>query len=192
MHRRQPLPRLWLMTDERLGGDLWGALAALPKGSGIVFRHYSLPPGERRRLFDRVRAVARRRRLILLLAGEPRLANAWKAQGSHGSRPRRGEGSAIRSMPVHDLAELVAARRARADLLFVSPVFATRSHPGARTLGPAGLARLIRAAHAPVVALGGVDPASAKTLRRCGIYGWAAIDAWSAVASAQKRKAVPI
>ena len=28
MRSRQPLPRLWLMTDERMGEALWDALAA--------------------------------------------------------------------------------------------------------------------------------------------------------------------
>ena len=54
MHRRQPLPRLWLMTDERQGDGLLAALARLPAGAGIVFRHYSLPEAARRALFDRV------------------------------------------------------------------------------------------------------------------------------------------
>jgi thiamine-phosphate pyrophosphorylase len=192
MHRRQPLPRLWLMTDERMGENLWRALEAVPKGSGIVFRHYSLPRPERRRLFDRVRAIARRKRLVLLLAGSPKLAAAWGADGSHGSDPVRGRRRTIRSMPVHNPRELVASRRARANLLFVSPVFATRSHPGGRPLGSIGLADLTRQAHAPVVALGGVTHRSARALKRCDIYGWAAIDAWSTGASDQKRKAVPM
>ncbi len=43
MRARHPstLPRLWLMTDERLGEGLWAALAALPHGSGVIFRDYA-------------------------------------------------------------------------------------------------------------------------------------------------------
>src|SRR5690348_8595128 len=59
MQRRQPLPRLWLMTDERQGDALWEALERLPRGAGIVFRHYGLSAGERRRLFEQVRKAAR-------------------------------------------------------------------------------------------------------------------------------------
>ena len=40
------------MTDERLGDGLWAALERLPKGSGVVFRHYGLAPAERRALFE--------------------------------------------------------------------------------------------------------------------------------------------
>ena len=35
MKRRQPLPRVWLMTDERQGDGLWGALERLPRGAGM-------------------------------------------------------------------------------------------------------------------------------------------------------------
>ena len=86
MLRRQTLPRLWLMTDERLGERLLSAVERLPRGAGIVFRHYSLPESERRALFDRVKGVARRRRLLLLLAGPDWQARAWGADGSHGRR----------------------------------------------------------------------------------------------------------
>ncbi|TVV76842.1 thiamine phosphate synthase [Sphingomonas solaris] len=175
---KRPLPTRWLMTDERLGEALWSALARLPRGAGVVFRHYATPMPARRVLFDRVRAITRRRRLVLVLAGPPRQALAWGADGAHGRPPHRAPARLLRTVPVHGARELAAARGA--DLLFVSPVFATRSHPGAATLGPLGLARLARRATAPVVALGGMSEAR---WRRLGVHGWAAIDAWRAVAT---------
>ncbi|RYD48780.1 MAG: thiamine phosphate synthase, partial [Sphingomonadales bacterium] len=43
MRCRHPLiPKLWLMTDERMGDDLWDALKRLPRGSGVIFRHYGV------------------------------------------------------------------------------------------------------------------------------------------------------
>jgi thiamine-phosphate pyrophosphorylase len=73
----------------------------------------------------------------------------------------------------------VAAIRAGADALFVSPVFATRSHPGAPALGRARLGLLIRGLRIPVIALGGMDRRRAASLRALGVHGWAAIDAWT-------------
>jgi len=172
MVRRHPPPSVWLMTDERLGGRLFEAIERLPAGAGIVFRHYSLSEAERRALFDQVKAVARRRRLMLLLAGPAARAHAWGADGSHG----RGRGAGFRSAPVHNLREILAAERARADLLFLSPVYATRSHRGARSLGPSRFALLARSTPLPVVALGGMTPCRAETLR-CA-HGWGAIDFW--------------
>ena len=168
MQRRQPLPRLWLMTDERQGERLWEALERLPRGAGIVFRHYATPPAERRRIWDRLRRVAAKRGLVPVCAGPP-------LPGARGVHTRRGRG--IRTASAHNLRELKAAERAGADLVFLSPVFPTRSHPETATLGPERFAILARRAKVPVVALGGMNAERARGLR--GAYGWAAIDAWS-------------
>jgi len=177
MHRRHPLPRLWLMTDERMGDALWTALDRLPRGSGVVFRHYSLPPKERRQLFEQVKRHQARKKLMLLLAGSAKLARAWGADGFHG-RAARAQSRLVHSAPVHNSAELLEATRAGADLLFVSPVFPTRSHPGAPALGPLRYALMTRNAHSPVIALGGMNPRRARRLGPARVYGWAAIDAW--------------
>lgn len=168
MPRRQPLPRLWLMTDERLGESLWDALERIPKGSGVVFRHYGLAPAERRKLFERVRRVAGRRRLFLLASGK-----GLRGDGVHG-----GRSGGFRSASAHDLRELKAAERSGAKLVFLSPAFPTRSHPGARVLGPVRFGLVSGQARIPVIALGGMDARKARRLPN--IYGWAGIDAWSA------------
>jgi thiamine-phosphate pyrophosphorylase len=155
------------MTDERMGDGPWAALERLPKGSGIVFRHYSLPQGERRRLFQRVQQTAKARGLTLLVAGLPLPGG----DGTHG-RPGRG----LRSASVHNLRELKAAERAGVDFVFLSPVYSTRSHPGARVLGPQRFALIAHQARVPVIALGGMDAAKARRLG--GAHGWAGIDAW--------------
>lgn len=178
---RFTLPRLWLMTDERLGDDLWHALDALPRGEGVIFRHYATPPAERRALFAQVAKVARRNRLMLVVAGSARLG---RADGRHGRNPTRSSG--LKTWPAHSRAEALAGMRAGADLLFVSPIFATRSHPGGRTLGPLKAATILRGIETPAIALGGMNARRFRTLK--GFYGWAAIDAWTD----QKRKAVPI
>ena len=170
MRARQPLPRLWLMTDERQGDGLMAAIARLPDGAGIVFRHYSLGEVARRDLFERVKAAAPG---PVLLAGPAALAQLWGADGSHG----RGKG--MDSAPVHSLAEIRAAERNGAVLLFLSPVYATRSHPGARPLGLARFAWLARRTSLPVIALGGMNEARGRRLASFGAYGWAGIDAWS-------------
>jgi thiamine-phosphate pyrophosphorylase len=157
------------MTDERQGDRLWDALARLPRGAGVVFRHYSLEVRERRVLFDAVRRVARERGLVLLSA-ETRFPGA---DGVH-----NGRGRGIRTASAHGLREIRRAERSGADLIFLSPVFPTDSHPDARPLGPHRLASLARRTPVPVVALGGMNETRFRALR--GAYGWAGIDAWSA------------
>jgi thiamine-phosphate pyrophosphorylase len=168
MHRRQPLPRLWLMTDERQGEGLFDAVARLPRGAGLVFRHYGLGPAERRMIWNRVRAAAKGKALTLVVAG-PALP------GAHGSHNRPGRG--LRTWSAHNRREIRAAERAGAHLIFLSPVFVTRSHPGAAALGPRRFTALAHQTRLPVIALGGMDAEKARGLG--GAYGWAGIDAWS-------------
>ena len=183
-HRRSApaLPRIWLMTDERAGEALWPALARLPRGAGVIFRHHATPPAERRRMFDRVRRIARRRGLLLMLAGPAEQAIGWCADGVHG-RSRNAPGQRrLRTAPVHDVREMARSRSIGADLLLLSPVFTTRSHPGAHALGRWQFAALASLANVPVVALGGMTHRRAQRLMPLGAYGWAAIDAFTAAA----------
>lgn len=177
MRRRHPLPKRWLMTDERLGMALLDIAAGLPPGSGIVFRHYSLVLPERRALFDRVRAAAGD--TVLLLAGSDALAAEWGADGSH-NRDSERWGAGWRSAPIHSLDELRAAEAAGADLVFLSPLFETRSHPDAAPLGPARFAAIARQTELPVIALGGMNEARGREAEAFGAYGWAGIGAFAA------------
>ena len=176
--RHRNIPRLWLMTDERVAeDDLLYAIHRLPPGAGVIFRHYSLTPPARKALFERVRATARRRILTVLLAGSACRAVAWRADGWHGPKQGRGRARLLHSAPAHGMKEMRAAERAGVDLLFVSPIFPTRSHPAARTLGKVRFGLLAAQARKPVIALGGMTAPRANGLRSMGIYGWAAIDA---------------
>jgi thiamine-phosphate pyrophosphorylase len=161
------------MTDERMGEGLWRALRRLPAGSGVVFRHYRTPPAGRRALFRRVARIARARRLVLVRAGPEPLGG-----GEAGVHGRRGRGFV--TWPVHDRRAAVGAVRAGADLLFVSPLYPTRSHPDASALGPRRARRMVAGLPVRAIALGGVTPARGRALMRWGFWGWAAIDAWLA------------
>lgn len=162
--RHPPIPTRWLMTDERMGDDLWTALARLPRGGGVVFRHYGV--ADRQVLLARVAKVARRRRLLLVVAGSPHAGHAHNAR--HRSR-------GLNTASAHSRREAIQAVRGGADALFVSPVFATRSHPGARALGRVRFGLLVQGLGVPVIALGGMDE---SRLRGLPAHGYAAIDAW--------------
>ncbi|QNE33478.1 thiamine phosphate synthase [Sphingomonas sp. NBWT7] len=166
------------MTDERMGDDLWRAVRRLPRGSGIVFRHHATPPAERRRLFARLRCVAIARELVLVRAGGTVMQGEM---GRHGAAKKGAEGGVRRGLvtaPVHDWREAKAARRQRVDAAFVSPVFTTRSHPGAGALGVRRATHLARGLPMVRIALGGMTARRFCTLH--GFDGWAAIDAWLA------------
>lgn len=156
------------MTDERLGDSLWRALRRLPLGSGVIFRHYSLEPRERLRLWVAVRRRARARGMLVLSAG----GLLPGADGAHGGRRPL-------SAAAHHRREATRAVRRGARLLFVSPVFPTRSHPAAAALGPGRAALIGRGLGVAVVALGGMDARRFRRLRARGFAGWAGIGAWA-------------
>jgi thiamine-phosphate pyrophosphorylase len=150
------------MTDPRLGDGLLAAIQCLPMRSGVVFRHYHLPTRERHVLLAQVRRICARRGHYLLVAGR-----------DHG----RHKGAI--SAPVHNVRELREAKSLGITLLFVSPVYPTRSHPGARPLGPMQFRRLaLLAMPAKVIALGGMTRNRARALNARICHGWAAIDAF--------------
>ncbi len=168
------LPRLWLVSDARTDAGLEQALRRLPRGSGFIFRHYHLPPRERAARFRALLRLCRLRGVVAVWAGTPRAARGVGADGSYGAPPLLARGPAtLRLVTAHSLRELAAAGRARADLALLSPVFATRSHPGGPTLGALRFLLLARQSPRPVIALGGMNLANA---RRLPGHGWAAID----------------
>ena len=176
--RHPPCPRIWLVSDARNDAGLERALMHLPRGSGLIFRHYHLPEEERRARWRELSGIARSRGLTVVLAGPARKAWGWGADGCYGPAAMLARGPAtLRLVTAHSLRELGQARRARANLALLSPVFPTRSHPGGRTLGPLRFRLLAARADMPVIALGGMD---ARRARRLGTRSWAAIDAFRA------------
>lgn len=104
---------------------------------------------------------------------------------------RNGRPGCVMTWPAHNRAEAVAGIRAGAVLVFVSPIYPTRTHPGARTLGALRAAMIGHGLRCAVVALGGVDQRRFRHLQELGFDGWAGIDAFSHRRAYQKRKAVP-
>jgi thiamine-phosphate pyrophosphorylase len=170
-HERPYVPPLWLFTDAARMPDPLPAIARLPVGlAGVVFRHDGAP--DRPALARAAARLCRARRLALVIAGDGQLAHAVRA-GAHlrggQSRPR-GRWARLATGSAHTVAELQRATRNGVSLVFISPVFATSSHPGALSLGPLRWAilanRLSRGGSARAAALGGVDGSSARRLPR--------------------------
>lgn len=175
---RQPLPALWLLSDERNDAALDEALARLPRGSGFIYRHYHLPDAQRVARYRVLERLARARDHLVVLADSALTAREWGADGHYGAplalTPRRAGLLAVAA--VHDLREIAQANRVGADATLLSPAFASRSHPGAPALGPLRFRLLARFARMPVIALGGMDQRGAD---RLAWPRWAAIDGLS-------------
>jgi thiamine-phosphate pyrophosphorylase len=162
------------MTDERIGDRLWDAIECLPEGGGIVFRHYSLSAKARLELGQRVAELARARRLLLAVGRSGVLAEALGARLVHNPAT---PGALPFSLSVHDEGQARVARERGAELVFVSPVFPTRSHTGAPSLGIREACRLADIAGRPAIALGGMNLSRFRPID-AAFHGFAGIDCW--------------
>lgn len=160
------MPPLWFFTDAARLPDPLPVIARLPKAlCGVVLRHDTAP--NRLALGRQIAAICRGRRLVLVVAGDARLAARLHA-GLHLRGGRLGllPPSGLVTASVHNMTELARARRAGAKLLFISPVHVTKSHAGASVLGALGWRRYARLAGGTTpAALGGI---SGRTIRGLG------------------------
>jgi thiamine-phosphate pyrophosphorylase len=177
---RQDPPLAWLLTDARAGDPL-PVLARLPRSVGLIIRHYDA--ADRRVFAHKLVALCRRHRRVVLVAGDAQLALRLRADGVHWPeglvRPQtRPKGPWLVSAAAHGRTGLIKAQRAGVDQVLLSPLFPTRSHPGAPTLGCMRAGLLIRGIRLPIIGLGGVTAKTGLALVTRRFAGLAAIDGW--------------
>ena len=183
-HARQgkALPRLLFFTDPWRTPDPAAVMASLPRGAGVVYRAFGA--GNAVNQGSALAALARRRGLLFLVGADEGLAMACGADGLHLPERLAGRAPRIRArhpawlitIAAHSPRALRLAHRAGADAAVLSPVFPSRSSSAGPAIRPLRFAFWSRRAGLPVYALGGVDPDTAKRLRRTAAVGVAAID----------------
>ena len=179
---RPVLPRLVMLTDLQRLPDPVAATRRLPRGSAIILRDRGHPL--RLAMGLALAAVARRRGLVLLVAGDVELAIRLGAQGLHLPEAELHRARALRlrhprwllTGAAHGRQALNKAARLGLDGVLLSPVVATASHPGGAFLGPLRFQALARGVRLPILALGGIDAGTVQRLP-VGVSGVAAIGA---------------
>lgn len=175
------LPRLLALTDPVRTPDPVAFARQLPVGSGLIYRHFGDP--DRADVAYELADIAKARSLTLLISADAQLANHVGADGVHWPVKRALKARIARwrtrfpimTASAHGLRDLRRLEDIGIDAALLSPVFSTRSHPDARTLGPIRARLLIAATPLPVYALGGIDHQTARRLDRSGFSGIAAI-----------------
>ena len=174
------LPFLFAVTDPERTPDPVRLAELLPRGAGLIYRAFGAAQAPE--LARRLARIAARRGLVLLIgAGEPRLAR----YGVH--LPERMAGKARRfkapgrlvTAAAHGAAAIRRARLAGADAVLISPVFESASPSAGRPLGRLRFRALVLGAGLPVYALGGVDAKTAPQLLGSGAAGLAAVGAFA-------------
>jgi len=180
---RNRLPALVLMTDDERLRDPLAAARALPRGSMVVVR--TRDPARLEIFSGTMLRTARTIGLAVVVAGNPELAARLGADGFHLPETCMGESaywrarfpSLLITTSAHSLSALLLAQPMPVDAVFLSPVFATRSHPGRTALTPMRANLLAKQMRRPLYALGGIEAHNATLL-----HGFAGIAAISALA----------
>ncbi len=182
-HLPADLPPGLALTDPDRVADPVALAWALPRGWGLVYRHFGVPgAGTMARALAR---VCHRRGLALLIAGDPGLACQVGATGVHWPEARLAE---ARRWQGRFRLTTASAHPARAtglgllgrgwptgvDALLVSTVFASASPSAGAAMGALRLRDLAKRAAGPIYALGGVDAETAGSV--AGWAGLAAVD----------------
>lgn len=155
----------------------------LPRGAGVIYRHFGDPDAEAKAAA--LAELCHARGLILLIGADAALARRVGAHGVHLPErlahlaPRLLRQGMLVTAAAHGGAALRRARRFGCDAALLSPVFQSRSPSAGRPLGPTRFALLARGAGLPVYALGGITARTAKGLRMSGAAGLAAVEALS-------------
>ena len=180
------LPSLILLTDEKRVPNPHEAVAQLPAGSAVIFRHYSDP--NRKKLAMSLRTICDIHGLLMIVSNDVKLAMDTGADGVHlpeyriisptldiliWQRSRQG----FLTGAAHTPSALRAALLMGVDAVLLSPVFPSVSHPKHFHLGLTRFMKLSRLVSVPIYALGGVNDITAKRLIGSGAAGIAAIGA---------------
>jgi len=186
------LPSTYLITPEPVAGrplsDFLETLeASLEAGVRLVqLRAKTLAETDYRALAQHALRSCHRHDARLLLNAEPGLAQALRADGVHlssarlmacRSRPWAAAATTgmLLSVACHHAAQLQQANLIGADLLTLSPVLTTASHPDAEPLGWARFGELAALTQIPIYALGGMTPDTLPMAKAAGAQGIAAI-----------------
>ncbi len=177
------LPRRVFLTDDDRVADPVAVVGTLPPGSVVIAR--SRAANRVPKLVAALRPICRARGVFLLAATDIRAARALDVDGVHLSEVAvRRAGRSMLSFPTnwlvtaaaHSPAAVKCAARLGADIVLISPVFPTDSHPGATTLGVYGYRRLAQLVPDRACPLGGITPQTLKRLYGAPVAAVAGID----------------
>jgi thiamine-phosphate pyrophosphorylase len=179
---RLPDPPLLLVTDRRQARAPLSEVVAAALAAGcrwISVREKDLSEDDQISLVRTLLPVARRHGAVLTIHGHAELAKAAHADGVH--LPAGGDAAASRSLlgagkligvSIHTATEAAAVDAAVADYAIAGPAYETASKPGyGPEIGRKGLGDLARAAHVPLVAIGGLNATRAAEVLAAGVVG---------------------
>ena len=174
------LPPLLFFTDPARTPEPWRTAERLPKGAGVVYRHFGAADASA--TAQRLKTIAVERGLVLLIGLDVDLAETVAADGVHLPEHALSQAGSLRARypewiltgATHSVAQAIAAKGL--DAVVLSPIFPAGGASAAKpALGTEALIAV--AARRGVYALGGVGPNTISALASSGAIGIAGVDA---------------
>ena len=171
----------------------WGTALAMAGCSVIQLRAKTWPVGRIHQAATALRAVTADHGCLLIINDHPAIACSVGADGVHlgqsdltllEARTMIGPSMLI-GLSTHTLPQVWAATDA--DYIGFGPIFPTHTKASAGpSVGTSGLSLAVRAAHCPVVAIGGITALNLGAVREAGAHSWAVASALTHFDTAQK------
>lgn len=180
------VPRLILMTDDDRLADPASIIPSLPAGSAVIVRSRS--DSRREQCAHAISNLCRHHQITLLISYN---APPAKLIGDGVHVPQEGRKNwrqtdfcrlqpCLVTTSAHDLAAAQRGTAWGADAILLSPIFATQSHPGAKSLGVWRGAAISRHLNIPTIALGGMDDVTISRALNLKFFGCAGIGLFQA------------
>lgn len=191
INRVKALPSSILFSDRTKISDLKTTAKSLPKNSAILIREYDLSQKNREIFAQEISAIAKNRGLKILVGKDVALARKIKADGAHFSdfdkvpmqflQKKNFNKKFIFTFSCHNFKSVLKAKKLKADIIFISPIFPTTSHLNTKALGLINLAKIHLKSKSTsysasrFYALGGINSKNLLSVRKLGLSGFAAI-----------------
>ena len=190
-NKQNQLPVSVFFTDRKKIYDLENTIKSLPKNSAIIIREYDLEQKDREIFARKIKDLTNSRNIRIIVGKDLVLAIKIKADGLHFSdldhlplqflERKKFKKKFIFSFACHSFKSVLKAQKLKADMIFISPIFPTKSHLNTQALGIKNLAKISFKTKSSsyvspsLYALGGINSQNLLSVRKLGISGFAAI-----------------
>ncbi len=169
------------MTDPERVPDILAAARKLPKGATLIYRHFGAQ--DKFTIAHELRQIAFARNLQFLIGQDAELAAHVGADGVHLPERELSRGAVLRARypewlltgAAHSRAGVETCEEYGLDGAILSPIFASASKCAGSPIGVGMLRDIIKTAHIPVIALGGISAETAPKLYGSGVAGIAGV-----------------
>jgi len=182
--KKKNLPALIFMTDAKRLSDPTSLIPHLPKNSALIVRHFSR--NQKEQIIIKIKKLCRKHKVKLLVSDDLQLALKHRLDGVHFPEKSvkkiaacgqfiRPKATFLATGACHCLPALKQAEKAQLDGIFLSPVFATQSHPNSPFLGSVRFNAWLSQTDRGVYGLGGINKKNAIRLSTSKSIGFAGI-----------------